>query len=84
MFFVWNDRRIHFVDEGSGPALVFLHGLGGNADNWLNQRRFFARTRRVLISIFPATVSPKAATWAFVVTGTSSKGCSNMLAYLLL
>jgi hypothetical protein len=25
MFFVWNDRRIHFVDEGSGPTLLFLH-----------------------------------------------------------
>jgi hypothetical protein len=25
----------------------------------------------------------RAATWGFVVTGTSSKGCSNMLAYLL-
>ena len=48
MFFTWNDRRIHFVDEGSGPALLFLHGLGGNADNWLNQRRVFERTRRVL------------------------------------
>jgi sigma-B regulation protein RsbQ len=53
MFFVWNDRRIHFLDEGSGPALVFLHGLGGNADNWLNQRRFFERTRRVLSLDFP-------------------------------
>jgi hypothetical protein len=40
MFFVWNDRRIHFVDGGFGPALLSLHGRGGNADNWLNQRRF--------------------------------------------
>jgi sigma-B regulation protein RsbQ len=53
MFFMWNDRRIHFVDGGSGPALLFLHGLGGNADNWLNQRRFFERTRRVLSLDFP-------------------------------
>ena len=41
------------MDEGSGPALLFLHGLGGNADNWLHQRRFFERTRRVLSLDFP-------------------------------
>jgi sigma-B regulation protein RsbQ len=48
MIFEWDNRRIHVVDEGSGPALLFLHGLGGNADNWLHQRRFFLRTHRVL------------------------------------
>ena len=53
MYFAWNERRIHFVDEGSGPALLFLHGLGGNADNWLRQRCFFEQTHRVLSLDFP-------------------------------
>lgn len=26
-----------YIDEGSGPAIVFLHGIGGNADNWAGQ-----------------------------------------------
>jgi pimeloyl-ACP methyl ester carboxylesterase len=50
---VWNDRRIHFVDEGSGPALLCLHGLGGNADNRLHQCCFLERTHRVLSLDFP-------------------------------
>ena len=26
-----------YIDEGSGPAIIFLHGIGGNADNWVHQ-----------------------------------------------
>ena len=48
MKFDWNDETIHCVDEGSGPAVVLLHGLGGNAENWLLQRRHLSATRRVL------------------------------------
>lgn len=25
------------IDEGQGPAILFLHGIGGNADNWTAQ-----------------------------------------------
>lgn len=25
------------IDEGQGPAILFLHGIGGNADNWAAQ-----------------------------------------------
>ena len=48
MTFDWTGETIHYVDEGAGPAIVLLHGLGGNAENWLLQRRHFARTHRVL------------------------------------
>ena len=27
--------HIEYVDQGSGPALVLVHGLGGNLQNWL-------------------------------------------------
>ncbi|WP_416896844.1 MAG: alpha/beta fold hydrolase [Minwuia sp.] len=27
-------REPAFIDEGQGPAILFLHGIGGNADNW--------------------------------------------------
>lgn len=37
--FVWNGETIHYVDEGEGSAIVLPHGLGGNAENWLLQRR---------------------------------------------
>lgn len=48
MTFEWRGETIHYVDEGRGPALVLLHGLGGNAENWLLQRRHFSATHRVL------------------------------------
>lgn len=48
MQFDWQGESIHYVDEGGGPAIVLLHGLGGNAENWLLQRRHFSATHRVL------------------------------------
>lgn len=27
-------QKIHYVDVGSGPVVVLLHGLGGNSSNW--------------------------------------------------
>lgn len=48
MTFEWENESIHYVDEGHGPALVLLHGLGGNLDNWLLQRYELSKTHRVL------------------------------------
>lgn len=28
-------QKIHYVEAGSGPTLILLHGLGGSAQNWL-------------------------------------------------
>jgi pimeloyl-ACP methyl ester carboxylesterase len=33
---------------GNGPALVFIHGLGGNFSFWANQARHFSASRRVV------------------------------------
>jgi len=36
------DCRIHFEVTGSGPAIVFAHGLGGNQLSWWQQVAHFA------------------------------------------
>jgi sigma-B regulation protein RsbQ len=48
MTFDWEGVTLHYVLEGSGPVLLLLHGLGGNAENWLLQRRHLSATHRVL------------------------------------
>lgn len=39
---------IYWEACGSGPAIVFVHGLGGNHAVWFQQVAHFARTRTVL------------------------------------
>lgn len=29
-----NGTRVHYIDEGSGPVVVLLHGSGGNLNDW--------------------------------------------------
>ncbi|MDQ2714190.1 MAG: alpha/beta fold hydrolase [Chloroflexota bacterium] len=44
-------RRISAIDifpEGATHTLVFVHGYGGNALQWINQLRFFGQTMRVV------------------------------------
>jgi sigma-B regulation protein RsbQ len=53
MNFEFETANIHFTEEGSGPPLIFLHGLGGSADNWLYQRRYFSRARTVICPDMP-------------------------------
>lgn len=38
------DGGIYYEVDGSGPALVFAHGLGGNYLSWWQQVPFFAKT----------------------------------------
>ncbi|MFE7032669.1 alpha/beta fold hydrolase [Streptomyces sp. NPDC057621] len=50
----WHGETLHYTDEGvAGDAILFLHGLGGNANNWLHQRRAFARHHRVITLDLP-------------------------------
>ena len=48
LYFPFAGETLHCLDAGQGPALLFLHGLGGNALNWAHQQRHFAGTHRVL------------------------------------
>ena len=42
--------KIHYVDAGSGPVVILLHGLGGNTQNWaLNIGALAAKFRVVAL-----------------------------------
>lgn len=51
--FTHDGRKLHYTLEGTGPALLFVHGLGGNAQNWVLQRAAFSRSRRVIAIDLP-------------------------------
>lgn len=48
-----DDRWVNVVDIGSGPAMVFLHGLAGCWQNWLETIPEFARDHRVIALDLP-------------------------------
>lgn len=52
-FAVVAGRRIHFLDTGTGPPLVLLHGAGGGAANWYRLLAELGRTHRVLAPDLP-------------------------------
>ncbi len=41
------DRPVNVITLGEGPPIVFVHGLGGSWQNWLEQLPVFAREHRV-------------------------------------
>jgi pimeloyl-ACP methyl ester carboxylesterase len=41
-------RRIAYREAGRGPAIVFLHGLGGNSASWAPQFAAFSNRHRVV------------------------------------
>lgn len=41
--------RIAFDVQGTGPAIVFAHGIGGNRSNWADQLEAFASTHQVVV-----------------------------------
>ena len=43
----------NYVELGEGPPLVFVHGLSGAWQNWLEQIPHFARTHRVIAVDLP-------------------------------
>lgn len=42
-------QKIHYLDAGSGSAVVLLHGLGGNSANWAFNTPIFAQKHRVIV-----------------------------------
>ncbi|MDF0490077.1 alpha/beta hydrolase [Sphingomonas sp. H39-1-10] len=44
---------LSYTIEGTGPILLFLHGLGGNGENWVLQRKAFAPSHRVVALDLP-------------------------------
>ena len=41
--------KIHYVEAGSGPVVVLLHGLGGNYTNWAFNTSALAQKYRVIV-----------------------------------
>jgi len=46
--YVPGSPKLAYQIEGDGPALIFLHGIGGNKDNWTRQMDFFCSTHTVV------------------------------------
>lgn len=41
--------KIHYIEAGSGPVVVLLHGLGGNYTNWAFNTAALAQKFRVIV-----------------------------------
>ena len=41
--------KIHYVEAGSGPVVILLHGLGGNSQNWALNIAPLAQKFRVIV-----------------------------------
>jgi pimeloyl-ACP methyl ester carboxylesterase len=48
-----DDRDVNVVEIGSGPPLLFVHGLSGCWQNWLENLPHFARTHRCVAVDLP-------------------------------
>jgi pimeloyl-ACP methyl ester carboxylesterase len=48
-----DDRPVNVIDLGEGPPVVFVHGLGGSWQNWLEQLPVFAHSNRVVAMDLP-------------------------------
>jgi pimeloyl-ACP methyl ester carboxylesterase len=47
------DRPVNVIDLGEGPPVVFVHGLAGSWQNWLEQLPVFAHSHRVVALDLP-------------------------------
>lgn len=45
--------RVCYIDEGQGPAIVMVHGLGGSMCNWAPTIEHFKKTHRVVALDLP-------------------------------
>ncbi len=46
-------RWVNLIDIGTGPTLIFIHGLAGCWQNWLENLPFFAADHRVIAMDLP-------------------------------
>ncbi len=45
--------KVHYLEGGSGPVVVFVHGMYGNKDNWLRITRYLKDSYRVIMLDVP-------------------------------
>jgi pimeloyl-ACP methyl ester carboxylesterase len=55
---VKEDSGFKYVDEGSGPVLLLLHGLFGALSNWKGVTNRFSKNFRVIIPMLPIYEMP--------------------------
>lgn len=48
-----NDQAYHYLDGGSGPVVVLVHGFGADADNWLLLSRALHHSYRTVALDLP-------------------------------
>jgi pimeloyl-ACP methyl ester carboxylesterase len=48
-----NEARVNYIEIGAGPPLVFVHGLAGCWQNWLENIPHFGRRHRVIAVDLP-------------------------------
>ena len=41
-FYIDGIPRINCLKTGEGPPIIFLHGIGGNSSNWIEQQVYFS------------------------------------------
>ncbi|MBA2546458.1 MAG: alpha/beta hydrolase [Solirubrobacterales bacterium] len=64
--------RVNYVEMGEGPPVVFVHGLSGAWQNWLEQIPEFARDHRVIALDLPGFGSSPMPPWDISVQGYGS------------
>jgi len=59
--------EINCVEIGEGPPLLFIHGLSGSWQNWLENIPHFARTHRVIAPDLPGHGSSPMPGWEITI-----------------
>jgi pimeloyl-ACP methyl ester carboxylesterase len=60
--------RVNYVELGSGsPVLIFLHGLSGSWQNWLENLPHFSKTNRVVALDLPGFGASELPPWEITV-----------------
>jgi pimeloyl-ACP methyl ester carboxylesterase len=62
-------RRVNVIELGSGPPVVFVHGLSGSWQNWLEQLPVFARDHRVVAFDLPGFGASEIPDWQISISG---------------
>ncbi|MFP5365092.1 MAG: alpha/beta fold hydrolase [Thermoleophilia bacterium] len=63
------DRLLNVVELGDGPPLLFIHGLGGCWQNWLENLPELARDHRVIAVDLPGFCASEMPAGAVSITG---------------
>ncbi len=59
-FFEFRGQRIHYVERGTGPLVILVHGFGGSTDSWRHVMPALAAGHRVVaVDLFGFGLSPR-------------------------